>query len=623
MNDEMKPISLEEAKKQIDEYIKNHSLEQTISFCSTLEAKGDFEILLQYVGSKFSRLDFSLNCTDTANAEFFTEINQKYFKFDHRRGIWLIQRNHYLEEDKDGEVQRKAIESMRERFKACVDIQDQKQRDKVSSWCTGSENKSRIMALLSIASNLKPISDSGDNFDKDPFLFALANGVIDLRLGNYGRIRNGNSDDNITMHSNVKFDPRANCPRFIKFINQIFGYDFELIYWVWRFIGYCMTGLTREQIWVICYGNGGNGKDVLFSVLSWIMGDYYFVAPFTTFEADSQQSIPSDLAQMLNKRLITASETLPGSRLNEQRLKAFAGESSIRVRFMHHDWFEFYPVGKIMLAVNHKPKVKDDTNGFWRKVVLIPFTQIFTDNPKDEDHRKDRDLKSKLNNELSGILNWAILGALEYQKVGLADRPREINQGTESYKKESDTINLFTEDMCIQGDKEKIQVKASELYKAYKNWAIELGYKREDIETNTAFGSYISARFKKDHKRDGWYYLGLGLIDLITGVESNSKNESEHTILTDQKDVESLDYKLLYEAKCDGFVTGFETEIKFQQLVNISPASRNYKCENPSQPVTEASDPSQMSVTGQEIALNDPSRSQKLAKTGFYIDMDI
>jgi putative DNA primase/helicase len=75
-------------------------------------------------------------------------------------------------------------------------------------------------------------------------LLGVANGIIDLRTGT---LRDGKPKDKITLHSDIVYDPEAQCPRFTDFINEVFGGDRDLIEFVHRAIGYCLTGDTREQ----------------------------------------------------------------------------------------------------------------------------------------------------------------------------------------------------------------------------------------------------------------------------------------------------------------------------------------------------------------------------------------
>ena len=60
---------------------------------------------------------------------------------------------------------------------------------------------------------------------------------------------------------------------------------------------------------------------------------------------------------------------------------------------------------------------------------------------------QDKDLGSKLNKELPGILNWAIKGCLDWQQQGL-NPPQIVLEQVSAYKTEMDSIAQFVEQEC-------------------------------------------------------------------------------------------------------------------------------------------------------------------------------
>src|SRR5262249_26229218 len=150
--------------------------------------------------------------------------------------------------------------------------------------------------------------------------------------------------------------------------------------------------------------------------------------PFATIELKDRSGIPNDLAALVNRRFVIASETNDGNRLNEARIKALTGCDPVTARFLHGEFFTFEPVGKFWLSVNHKPIVRDDSHGFWRRLRLIEFRQRFTVNPALAD-----DLKS----EAPGILAWCVRGALSWQADGL-QAPTVVMEATGDYERDSD-----------------------------------------------------------------------------------------------------------------------------------------------------------------------------------------
>ncbi|HJX15845.1 MAG TPA: phage/plasmid primase, P4 family, partial [Candidatus Deferrimicrobiaceae bacterium] len=337
----------------------------------------------------------SFHLSDTGNAELFASLFGDILRFDHQKKRQLTFGRHRWEEDRDGKWMRLGIEAARHRYMMAIDAPDG-QKKKISRHALQSESRNSISAMLKIAEALPPIADTGENWDANPWLLGVPNGVVDLETGT---LRDGNPEDRITMAAGVPFIPDACCPRWHTFLDEIFQGDIALIDFIWRAVGYTLTGLTLEQVIFICYGMGANGKTVFLNVLRRVLGDYSYNTPFSTFELHQRASIPSDLAALSGKRLVTASETGEASRLNEQRVKALSGGDPITARAMYQDFFTYNPAMKIWLLVNHKPRVADDTFGFWRRVRLIPFTRQFTTDA-------DRRLEEKLMGEATGILTW-------------------------------------------------------------------------------------------------------------------------------------------------------------------------------------------------------------------------
>ena len=94
-------------------------------------------------------------------------------------------------------------------------------------------------------------------------------------------------------------------------------------------------------------------------------------------------------------------------------MKMLTGGDPVTARFLNREFFTFTPVAKFVLAVNHKPRVRDYSPGFWRRMRLVPFEARF------EGKAADRPLEEKLLTELPGILAWGVRGCLEWRERGL------------------------------------------------------------------------------------------------------------------------------------------------------------------------------------------------------------
>ena len=461
------------------------------------------------LGLTFSKNGQSLNpkdkngpfpLTDAGNAELFAALYGHILRFDHARNRWLIWEEHRWAPDSDGEVRRLAKKAARVRYRTALDIEDLDLRGKTASSAVRSESRQRLDACLALARSEHPIADSGMTWDPDPYLLGVANGVVDLRTG---MIRSGHPDDRLTMQVPVQYHVKAECPRWQQFLHQVFQRDGELIGFVQRALGYSLTGSVREQVLFLCYGTGSNGKSVFLDMLRNVLGDYAMNIPFTVLELQQRPSLTNDLASMAGRRLVTSSETNESTRLNEARIKALTGGDPITARFLYSESFTYEPVAKFWLAVNHLPRVRDDSYGFWRRVRVLPFNEQFTGDDA------DKGLPFKLLEELPGILNWGVQGALNWRLVGLAP-PSAVMTATQAYRKDNDELDGFVADCCVVAD--GVRAEPGHLFSEYQRWSKEQGILERHRLGSRSFGTRIRERFGDSVSSNGKrYVLGIGL----------------------------------------------------------------------------------------------------------------
>jgi putative DNA primase/helicase len=265
-----------------------------------------------------------------------------------------------------------------------------------------------VAAVERLALADRRIAATVDQWDAEPWLLNSPDGAIDLRTGD---VRPHNPLDYATKITAV--GPRGDCPRFLAFLERITGGDRELIAYLQRVLGYSLTGLTREHALFFCHGTGANGKSVLLSTVAGILGDYHRTAPIEAFVATNGDRHPTDLAMLRGARLVTATETEEGRRWAESRIKQLTGGDTVAARFMRQDFFEYRPQFKLVIAGNHKPSLRSVDEAIRRRFHLIPFAVTI---PPEE---RDADLTEKLKAEWSGILQWMVDGAGEWQAEGL------------------------------------------------------------------------------------------------------------------------------------------------------------------------------------------------------------
>jgi putative DNA primase/helicase len=160
---------------------------------------------------------------------------------------------------------------------------------------------------------------------------------------------------------------------------------------------------------------------------------------------------------------VSASET-SGARFNEARIKKMTGRDPITCRALYQGEFTYLPELTLWLSVNHLPKVKDDSVGFWSRPHRVPFLQCFTG-------REDKTLKTRLReDEGPGILAWIIRGCIEWQKSGL-NPPRSVLAAVEEYRLSQEPLAGFYEDRCVI--KAGAKAPLDELFGVYGSWCDE------------------------------------------------------------------------------------------------------------------------------------------------------
>ncbi len=237
--------------------------------------------------------------TDSGQAELIASLYSDILRYDWRQGKWLLWTKHYWKMDSDGAVLRLATKAARHRYKEAANIPDLKQREQEAKFSIQAESKGKLESALFPSQAQAPLATTGESWDKKPILLATPKGIIDLASG---ELRPGKRDDMIMLHSPVNYGPSAQCPRWERFLIEIFDGNEELIDFVWRAVGYSLTGFTYEQCWFLCYGRGENGKSTFLSLVAYILGDYSQTLPFATLSFAERPQIPNDLAALVGIR---------------------------------------------------------------------------------------------------------------------------------------------------------------------------------------------------------------------------------------------------------------------------------------------------------------------------------
>lgn len=349
-------------------------------------------------------------------------------------------------------------------------------------------------AVLHLARSEPQINTAVADWDSSPMLLNTPGGVYDLRTGcAVPRERHL-----FTQVAGVAPAPMA-TPVWLKFLQEVFADDVEMIEFMQRWFGYCLTGDIREQVLLFLYGVGSNGKSVLLDVQRAIAGKYGHNLPAEALMTAKHERHPTTFAALQGKRLAISSEIEESSHWAESRIKSLTGDSTLTARFMRGDEFTFNITHKHVLAGNFKPRLKGDDYAMQRRMVLVPFTQQFTGT------RRDESLSEKLKAEYPGILAWAIAGAAKWAESGLLI-PQSVRESSKEYMAEQNDIELWIDECCDVGD--GLRCKSSDLYASYAAWKARNG---EVAGSSKVFSQRLERKFSKGKTAAGMVFKGLQL----------------------------------------------------------------------------------------------------------------
>ena len=377
------------------------------------------------------------------------------------------------------------------------EVEDSPQQ-KFKKWLNGICNSSSMTATAAVARSHPRMRIDLTRCDANPLWINTTTGVYDAETEIF---HEHDPDQLLTMQAAVRYDPRATCPRWDQFFEQVQPEEAmrEYLYRCW---GYSLTADFSEQAVFLNHGGGANGKSVVQDVLNKIAGGYGQVVPVETLltSRNKQGRIPNDVARMKGKRFLKCSETSDGRRLDEALLKALTGGENLVARFMRSEFFEFRPTGKVHLTSNFLGHISDD-DASWRRVHLTPWLVTI---PEGE---RDKYLAQRLYaEEASGIFNRLLAGLADWRDRGGLCPPDTATKAVEAYRKREDALGqaiaeLFIEHLdhaeCAAACKDHLINRTGDyLWREYKTWAGQGAMERKTFYDKLEARGYVRGKYR-------------------------------------------------------------------------------------------------------------------------------
>lgn len=283
-------------------------------------------------------------------------------------------------------------------------------------------------------------------------------GQLELQNGSW-QLKEHWREDYRTTQIPVRYDPRAQAPLFLKFLNEIFLGDVDReqkIECVLQLIGYTLMSHARHEKFVMLIGNGANGKSVLLSIVEALCG-HSNVAGVQPSKFDSA----FQRAHLHNKLANIVTELNEGEKLSDAELKSITSGETVTVEHKYKDPFELNPYSTCWFGTNHMPTTTDFSEALFRRAIILTFNRTFTED------EQNPNLKDELKLELSGILNLALGAYTKVLKNGFTI-PESSKSANIEWKVETNPVAEFVINECSTVPSAVINF--SDLYDAFTKW---------------------------------------------------------------------------------------------------------------------------------------------------------
>lgn len=472
-------------------------------------------------------LSFVVSCClqdEAGDGQLFTKLYADRFCYDRSAGTWYEFRNHIWHELAGpprpavwgglAAVYVNAAAALlqdAERAAAHEDrvAQLKRQADALQQRARLLRRLARINAVLTLAGDIGMLGVSGDSWDADPWLLAVANGVLDLRTA---ELRPGRPVDYIRTQAPTDWmGLDAPAPRWHRYVAEVMSHDTDRVEFLRCCLGYALNGSSREHILIMLVGiHGRNGKGVLFKTLTSVIGPYAATVHSDVLVGQTHKRIAGSaqphLMALQGKRIALTSETAEGDQISAAQVKLITGGDEIRARDLFEKDVVFAPQHTLFVATNRAPHAPADDDALWERVRVLEFRARFIDEPHAiNEYLRDPLLAETLATEAPGILAWLVQGGLDWLKNGIKT-PDSVRLAREKYRR-GESLDPFLEACCTLWDAG--QAESTPLYDAYVQWC-----EREKLrpKTLTWFGRQLGSRFEKGRTSTGRScYYGLSL----------------------------------------------------------------------------------------------------------------
>lgn len=374
---------------------------------------------------------------------------------------------------------------------------------------------------------------NGDEWDSDPFLLGVKNGVVDLRTN---QLIASTPEQNVTKTTGFDFtairgpeDLDKTAPRFMQAMREWMSGDEDMVAFLLFWFGASMFGFSPEQRFLLMTGIGRNGKGALKHALLHATGDYSeeldpALYMRTKFGGARSNEARADLMKLKGLRLTFFSEP-QGGVFNEELLKAHTGQDRISARALYSNNIQSWdPTHSINFLTNNLPAVEDVGPSMAERVMVVDFRESY------EGDRQDRKLYGVLEKEAEGILSVLVWAASIWHARWNADLgglilPERVVEQSKDFMERNDPVVNWLNERCRRG---RDRTSPSQVaYESYIEWHTQSGAPGEAFSMVRWAAQLQKKGFEKTKTMLGMRWSGFSLLGAVALAERDGLDEDE------------------------------------------------------------------------------------------------
>ena len=321
--------------------------------------------------------------------------------------------------------------------------------------------RNEVLSYIKIQTHI-----NGADLEINPYIINLKNTRMDVRTGDllpftYKAIE----FDRIP----VEYDPSAYNADLDKMLNRVFLGDTEVIKLFDEMVGYMLLKHNRYRSGFMLYGHGKNGKSTILNMIKKFIGE----RNYSTIELDKLAD--RFATAELEHKLVNVGDDINSRAIKDTGTikKLFTGES-VQVERKGERPFTLKSYAKMIFSMNEIPRSYDKSEGFYSRLIFIPFNAKFE--ATDPDFDPNIEDKIMTDEALSYLLNRALKGVRRLMKQDGFTQPKVVRESMKEYRDENSIVRMWMKDEGLDLNT-ILEEPRDVLFSKFEDWCSRSGYK--------------------------------------------------------------------------------------------------------------------------------------------------